>query len=114
MRIVVRHQFGFRAGHLVEDQLTLSYNDITFRLDDEYMTDLIFFDFSKVIDLVNYNVLSVKLSQIGISGSLLSWINEFLRGTLMKVVVGGLESVSAEVCRGVSQGSVLGHTLSNI
>lgn len=68
-------------------------------------------DFSKAFDLVNYNIPLIKLSQLGGSGSLLSWIGEFHGGRLMKVVVGGAESAPTEVCSGVPQGSVLKPTL---
>ena len=80
------HQFGFRAGHSVEDQLLLTYNDITSWLDEGYMVDLILFDFSKAFDLVNHDILLTKLSRIGIGGSVLLWIREFLRGKWWSVV----------------------------
>ena len=75
------------------------------------MVDLILFDFSKAFDLVNHDILLTKLSQIGIGGSVLLWIREFLRGRTLKVVVGGEASPPVSVGSGVPQSSVLGPTL---
>ncbi|KAK3894275.1 hypothetical protein Pcinc_001969 [Petrolisthes cinctipes] len=84
--------FGFRAGRSVEDQLILSYNDITYWLDRGQMVDIILFDYSKTFNLVNHDIMIAKLSHLGISGSILHWIREFLNCRLMTVVVEGSES----------------------
>ena len=45
--ILSPNQFGFRSGRSVEDQLLLTYNDVTYWMDNGNMIDLIFFDFAK-------------------------------------------------------------------
>ena len=64
-------QFGFRPGRSPEDQLILTYNDITLWLDKGFNVDLILFDFSKAFDVVCHDILIIKLYSLGIRGRLL-------------------------------------------
>ena len=41
-------------------------------------TDVVYLDFAKAYDKVDYGVLVSKLRAIGINGQLLKWINRFL------------------------------------
>lgn len=51
------------------------------------MLDLILFNFSKAFDVVCHAVLINKLRCIGIQGYVLDWLNDFLMGRLMQVIV---------------------------
>jgi len=55
--------------------------------------------------------LLLKLKLSGIGGTLLTWLNDFLRGREQRVVLGGSCSDYVPVGSGVPQGSVLGPTL---
>ena len=109
--LLTKDQFGFRAGHSTEDQLLLTYNEISHFLDNGFNVDLILFDFSKAFDVVCHTLLLEKLSKLGITGNILSWIREFLIGRVMNVVVDHQYSQTYDVHSGVPQGSVLGPLL---
>ena len=69
------------------------------------------FDYSKAFDLVDHQILLQKLSLIGVSGEVCSWIESFLSNRTMRVRVAGELSGAAHVSSGVPQGSVLGPLL---
>ena len=104
-------QYGFRPKRSVIDQLLLTYNHITYWHDLGMMVDLILFDFAKAFDRVDHKILLDKLYSIGIRGALLGWIESFLLGRQMRVLIGGEHSSSKPVLSGVPQGSVLGPLL---
>ena len=64
-------QFGFRPGRSTEDQLLLTYNDVTSALDKGKAVDLILFDYTKAFDVVNHTILLDKLMSLGITGKVL-------------------------------------------
>ena len=89
------HQFGLRAVMSVSDQLIFAYEYVSLHLDSGYAIDVLYFDYNSryVRHLMSIiQCLLNKLSSIGISNSLLGWLNEFLLGRKMKVVVHGSSS----------------------
>ena len=68
-------------------------------------------DFSAAYDRISHAYLILKLQSIGVSGSILSVLSEFLLNKRHYVVVDGCCSEFSNVFSGVPQGSVLGPSL---
>ncbi|KAK3871258.1 hypothetical protein Pcinc_023584 [Petrolisthes cinctipes] len=78
--ILTDDQYDFRRGRAVDDQLLATYNFVTSEYDSGNVVDVVLFDFSKMFDVVNHDILLDKLKHIGIQGTLLEWIGAFLQG----------------------------------
>ena len=68
-------------------------------------------DLSAAFYRVNHQGILHKLSSVGIGGSVLSVLTQFLSNRLQYVLVDGFRSKLVIVVSGVSQGSVLGPLL---
>ena len=65
-------------------------------------------DFSAAFDRVNHLGILYKLCSVGIGGSVLSILTQFLPNRSQQVMVDGCRSKLVNVVSGVPQGSVLG------
>ena len=68
-------------------------------------------DFSAAFDRVNHQGIHYKLCSVGVGGSVLSVLTQFLSNRPQYVVVDGCRSKLVNVVSGVPQGSVLGPQL---
>ena len=105
------NQHGFRKGRSCLTQLLKHQQFILRNLLENNETDSIFLDFAKAFDKVDLQILFKKLKNIGISGTLLKWITDFLTERTQVVSVDGFLSYIANVLSGVPQGTVLGPLL---
>ena len=71
----------------------------------------VFLDFKKAFDKVWHKGLIFKLNRIGISGSLLKWLENYLYCRQQCVVIQGQKSTYRHIFAGIPQGSVLGPLL---
>lgn len=76
-------------------------------LDSNYQVDVIYTDFVKAFDRVSLDVLSLRLEQFGINGSLLKWLNDYLRNRVQYVQIGNSKSEIVSVPSGCPQGGHL-------
>ena len=104
-------QHGFRQSRSCLSQLLDQFEKVLRRLEENENVDVIYLDFAKAFDKVDYNVLLDKLIMMGIEGKILKWITSFLRDRTQQVMVNGFLSDPAKVISGVPQGSVLGPLL---
>ena len=89
----------------------LTIDDFARALDNNNQVDVGILDMSKAFDKVPHERLALKLHHYGIRGSVLTWLQSFLRGQSQQVVLDGYYSTPCDVISGVPQGSVLGPTL---
>ena len=106
--IICETQFGFRQKHSCETQLLLTIDDFARALDNNNQVDVGILDMSKAFDKER---LALKLHHYGIRGSVLIWLQSFLRRRSQQEVLDGYYSTPCDVISGVPQGSVLGPTL---
>ena len=107
-------QYGFRKGRSCADLLLATIDDWLIAKDHKKSTSIVFIDLSKAFDNVRHDKLLIKLQKLGVSGTVLKWIHNFLRNRMQKVVVGSRSSPSFYCTKGVPQGSVLSPLLFNI
>ena len=105
------NQHGFRAGRSCLTQLIAHFDYITQQLERGLNVDVIYLDFAKAFDKVDFLITMDKLRKLGISGKIGRWIHAFLNNRTQSVIVDGMSSSPARVHSGVPQGSVLGPLL---
>ena len=106
-----KHQHGFRRGRSCLSQLLEHYQLILSGMENGDAVAVVYLDFCKAFDKVDHKIVLDKLHAIGITGSLLRWIGNFLIGRHHIVIVDKSKSEVGEVKSGVPQGSVLGPLL---
>ena len=99
-------QHGFRHRRSCLSQLLEHYDKILSFLEDGANVD-----FSKAFDKVDIGLLCHKLRDMGISGKLGIFLNNFLSNRKQYILANGSKSGQSEVKSGVPQGTVLGPVL---
>ena len=105
------NQWGFRKNHSTEGLLLHLTDTWKWALDKNLNVGVLFIDFRKAFDSVNYTILLQKLRAIGISGNLLSWMGSYLLNRNQFVQVNEKKSNTSSIKFGVPQGSILGPKL---
>jgi hypothetical protein len=105
--IIINNQSGFTKGDSAIYQLINITNDFGKALDEGKEVRVIFCDISKAFDRVWHRGLLKKLELIGIRGSLLDWVQNYLSGRKQRVVINNASSDWGFIKAGVPQGSIL-------
>ena len=102
-------QLAYRSDHSTEAALLKVKADIFENMDNQCMTGILLLDLSAAFNTVSKNILINCLHHwFGITGTALTWINDYLSDRTQKVKIGDTESSPAVLAQGVPQGSVLG------
>ena len=103
--LILSSQFGFVSGSSSSSQPLKFLDDLTLALDNHFVADVIYMDFSKAFNSVHHERLLCKLMALRIKGKTSRWICSFLSGRKEIVVVNGVSSSPTEMISGVPQGS---------
>lgn len=112
--ILIDQQHGFRADKSTAPNLVLLNNHLFSNSDSKHYVDIIYTDFSKAFDKVNFNILLQKISNYGITGSLLKWFRSYLTDRTYRVQSNHDACSDYVETSGVPQGSHFGSLLFNI
>ena len=107
------NQSGFRSSDSCVNQLLAIKHDIfeAFDCNTPLEVSSVFLNISKAFDKVWHEGLLYKIEYMGISGELHKLLENYLSGTLQRVVLNGRSSSWKPVLAGIPQGSTLGSLL---
>ena len=109
--LIKPEQHGFFQGRSLESNLLVYSEYLHGALDNGVQVDAVYTDFSKAFDKVNHNILLLRLAEVGVTGSLLRWVESYLCNRSQIVSVQGYKSFAYVATSGVPQGSHLGPLL---
>ena len=103
--LISDRQFGFCRGKSTVENLASYQVALLEALESGKQVDAVYTDFSRAFDRVNFKILIAKLSALGFSDKLISWMKSFLLGRTQAVRFKGYVSTVFGVTSGVPQGS---------
>ena len=83
---------GFTKGKSCLTNLISFYDKVTCLVDEGKAVDVVFPDFSKAFDTVPHSILLEVLSNCGMSGFMVRWVKNWLKGRAQRVIAHGAAS----------------------
>ena len=90
--LISSRQFGFRPHHSTADLLNILAQTWNASLDRSEEVCIVACDIKGAFDRVWHNGIFAKLRSKGVSGMLLTWLQSYLHGRSIKVVISGQSS----------------------
>ena len=106
--LISNMQNGFRKNRSTLSSIVDFTSDIYKSINNKEITLAAFIDLKKAFDTVNHKILMEKLNYLGIKGSCLNWILDYLKNRSQITICNSVISQSKRVTYGVPQGSILG------
>ena len=107
--LLPKNQSAYRRHHSCESALLRLVNDLFDAMEKQEVTALIAIDLSAAFDTVDHNILlQVLQNQYGVGGTVLSWIDSYLRPRSCRVSINTVQSSTRLLECSVPQGSCLG------
>ena len=104
-------QFAYRKGLGTSDAFLCVAHTLQSALEMGEEARIVQIDFSAAFDRVNHQGILLKLGSVGVGGSVLSVLTQFISNRSQNVVVDGCRSKLVNMVSGVSQGNILGAQL---
>ena len=104
-------QSAYRCHHSTETALIKAHNDLLRALDNGCRVFLVLLDLSAAFDTPDHDILLHRLDSLGVSGTVLQWMDSYLRGRSQTVVMDGVKSDPQDLQYGIPQASLLGPLL---
>ena len=104
-------QFAYQKGLGTCDALLCMSHTLQSALESGQEARIVQIDFSAAFDRVKHQGILYKLCSVGIGGSVLSMLTQFLLNRSLHVMVDGCRSKLVNVVSGVPQGKILGQLL---
>ena len=99
-------QHGFRKGFSCETALHELLSEINNNLDKRLINMLLFIDYRKAFDLVDVNLLLLKLFHYGFNNNAISLISNYFSDRTQQTKIGQTVSEKCSIKHGEPQGSV--------
>jgi hypothetical protein len=110
--LLYKHQYGFQPNKSTVHPLLNIVNYITSALNNNEIAVAAFLDFRKAFDVVNHEILLLKLNKMGVRNANLKWFMSYLKDRKQYVMVNNIISdLLKEFNVSVPQGSILGPLL---
>ena len=104
-------QGGFRPGHSTIDTIVCFTEELYQNINNGLTSIAVYIDLRKAFDTVNHHLLINKVRNLGVEGSNLSWIENYLENRTQCTLANNICSKKTAITCGVPQGSVLGPLL---
>lgn len=104
-------QYGFRRARSTNDAVHELVNSAITSLDSKRKCLAVFLDLAKAFDTVSIPLLLNKLQSIGVRGTPLKLLTDYLQNRTQRVRIDEWSSTGMDIIYGVPQGSILGPTL---